>query len=105
MSSHRYDVVGIGNAIVDVISQESEDFVGEHDLVKGAMTLIDADRATQLYAAMAPAIETSGGSAANTMAGIASFGGTAGYIGKVRNDQLGEVFGHDIRAVGVDFWL
>lgn len=103
MSSHRYDVVGIGNAIVDVISQESEDFVGEHDLVKGAMTLIDAERATQLYAAMAPAIETSGGSAANTMAGVASFGGTAGYIGKVRDDQLGEVFGHDIRAVGVDF--
>lgn len=103
MSSHRYDVVGIGNAIVDVISQESHDFIGEHDLVKGAMTLIDADRATQLYAAMAPAIETSGGSAANTMAGIASFGGNAGYIGKVRNDQLGEVFGHDIRAVGVDF--
>ncbi|MEM7287794.1 MAG: adenosine kinase [Actinomycetota bacterium] len=103
MSSHRYDVVGIGNAIVDVISQESESFIGEHELVKGAMTLIDADRATQLYAAMAPAIETSGGSAANTMAGIASFGATAGYIGKVRDDQLGEVFGHDIRAVGVDF--
>lgn len=103
MSSHRYDVVGIGNAIVDVISQESEDFIGAHDLVKGAMTLIDADRAKQLYSAMAPAIETSGGSAANTMAGIASFGGTAGYIGKVRDDQLGEVFGHDIRAVGVDF--
>lgn len=103
MSSHRYDVVGIGNAIVDVISQESEDFVGEHGLVKGAMTLVDAEQAAQLYAAMAPAIETSGGSAANTMAGIASFGGTAGYIGKVRDDQLGEVFGHDIRAVGVDF--
>ena len=103
MSSHRYDVVGIGNAIVDVISQESENFIGDHDLVKGAMTLIDAERATQLYASMAPAIETSGGSAANTMAGIASFGGTAGYIGKVRDDQLGEVFGHDIRAVGVDF--
>ncbi len=103
MSEHRFDVVGIGNAIVDVISQEPEEFIGAHDLVKGAMTLIDADRATQLYGAMSPAIETSGGSAANTMAGIAGFGGRAGYIGKVRDDQLGEVFGHDIRAVGVDF--
>ncbi len=103
MSGHRYDVVGIGNAIVDVISQETEAFIVEHELAKGAMTLIDADRATQLYAAMAPAIETSGGSAANTMAGLASFGASASYIGKVRNDQLGEVFGHDIRAVGVDY--
>ena len=65
MSAHRYDVVGIGNAIVDVISQETEQFVVDHDLVKGAMTLIDAERATQLYDAMAPAIETSGGSAAS----------------------------------------
>lgn len=103
MNQHRFDVVGIGNAIVDVISQESEDFIVDNELVKGAMTLIDAERATSLYATMAPAIETSGGSAANTMAGIASFGGSAGYIGKVRDDQLGDVFAHDIRAVGVDF--
>ncbi|MCB0995745.1 MAG: adenosine kinase [Acidimicrobiales bacterium] len=100
---YRYDVVGIGNAIVDVISQEGEAFIGELDLVKGAMTLIEADRAHELYAAMSPAIEDSGGSAANTMAGLASFGSSAAYIGKVRDDQLGEVFRHDIRAVGVDF--
>ncbi len=103
MNQHRFDVVGIGNAIVDVISQESEDFIVDNELVKGAMTLIDADRARSLYANMAPAIETSGGSVANTMAGIASFGGSAGYIGKVRDDQLGGVFAHDIQAVGVDF--
>lgn len=103
MSGHRYDVVGIGNAIVDVISQETEQFVVGNDLVKGSMTLIGAARANELYAAMAPAIETSGGSAANTMASVASFGGSVGYIGKVRDDQLGDVFAHDIRAVGVDF--
>ena len=102
MDEHRYDVVGIGNAIVDVISQEPESFIADHELVKGAMTLIDADRAELLYAAMSPAIETSGGSAANTMAGLASFGANAAYIGKVRDDQLGAVFSHDIRAVGVD---
>ena len=103
MEQQGYDVVGIGNAIVDVISQESEQFVVRNDLVKGAMTLIDADRAVELYELMAPAIETSGGSAANTMAGLASFGCDVAYIGKVRNDQLGGVFGHDIRAVGVDY--
>ena len=103
MEQQGYDVVGIGNAIVDVISQESEQFVVRNDLVKGAMTLIDADRAVELYELMAPAIETSGGSAANTMAGLASFGSDVAYIGKVRDDQLGGVFGHDIRAVGVDY--
>jgi sugar/nucleoside kinase (ribokinase family) len=97
------DVVGIGNALVDVISHEGDDFVAEHDLVKGSMTLIDEHRATQLYAAMGPGIEMSGGSAANTMTGIASFGGKAAYIGKVRDDQLGEVYVHDIRATGVEF--
>lgn len=97
------DVVGIGNAIVDVISVETDEFVVTHGLVKQSMTLIDADRAVQLYAAMSPAIETSGGSVANTMAGLAGFGGAAGFIGKVRNDQLGDVFGHDIRSIGVRF--
>ena len=97
------DVVGIGNAIVDVISTEGHDFIEANGLVKGAMTLIDAERAVELYAAMAPAIETSGGSAANTVAGVASFGGQVGYIGKVRDDQLGEVFAHDIGALGVRF--
>lgn len=101
--AQQYDVVGIGNAIVDVISQESDDFIDSHGLTKGSMTLIDAERAVQLYRDMAPAIETSGGSVANTVAGLASFGSSTGYIGKVRDDQLGEVFAHDIRAVGVDF--
>lgn len=97
------DVVGVGNAIVDVIATVDEDFITVHGLEKGAMTLIDADRATSLYAAMPPGIEASGGSAANTMAGLASLGSRAGYLGKVRDDQLGEVFIHDLRAAGVGF--
>ncbi len=98
-----FDVVGVGNAIVDVIAIVDEAFIDAHRLAKGAMSLIDADRATQLYAAMPAGIEASGGSAANTMAGVASFGGRAAYIGKVRDDQLGEVFRHDIRATGVSY--
>lgn len=97
------DVVGVGNAIVDVISTVDDDFITRHDLNKGAMTLIDADRATSLYAAMPPGIEASGGSAANTMAGLASLGSAAAYLGKVRDDQLGEVFVHDLRAAGVGY--
>ena len=97
------DVVGVGNAIVDVISTVDDDFIVAHDLNKGAMTLIDADRATTLYAAMPPGIEASGGSAANTMAGLANLGSSAAYLGKVRADQLGEVFVHDLRAAGVGF--
>ncbi|MEQ8840898.1 MAG: adenosine kinase [Acidimicrobiales bacterium] len=97
------DVVGVGNAIVDVISTVDDDFIAAHDLNKGAMTLIDADRATSLYAAMPPGIEASGGSAANTMAGLASLGSRSAYLGKVREDQLGEVFIHDLRAAGVGF--
>jgi len=99
----EFDVVGVGNAIVDVISIVDEEFIAEHDLAKGAMSLIDAERAAKLYEAMPAGIEASGGSAANTMAGIASFGGRAAYIGKVRDDQLGEVFRHDIRATGVSY--
>jgi len=99
----RYDVVGIGNALVDVIAHADDDFVVKHDLVKGSMTLIDTDRALYLYQALGGAIEMSGGSAANTMSGVASFGGTAAYIGKVGDDDLGSVFGHDCRAVGVRF--
>ena len=98
-----FDVVGVGNAIVDVIASVPESFIAAHGLVKDAMTLIDADRAARLYAATPPGIEASGGSAANTMAGVASFGGRAAYIGKARDDQLGEVFVHDIRAAGVAF--
>ena len=98
-----HDVVGVGNAIVDVIATVSDAFLEEHGLVKGAMTLIETERATSLYAAMPPGIEASGGSAANTMAGVASLGGRVTYIGKVRNDQLGEVFAHDTRNGGVAF--
>jgi len=99
----RYDVVGIGNALVDVIAHADDDFIVKHDLVKGSMTLVDTDRALYLYEALGGAIEMSGGSAANTMCGVASFGGTAAYIGKVSDDDLGLVFGHDCRAVGVQF--
>jgi len=103
MSSAVIDVVGIGNAIVDVIAHADERFIAGQGLAPGAMTLIDAERADSLYRAMGPAIESSGGSAGNTMAGIASLGGTGGYIGKVRDDLLGAVFRHDITAIGVRF--
>ncbi len=98
-----YDVVGVGNALVDVISHADDRFIHEHELVKGSMTLIDTDRALHLYKALGTAVEMSGGSAANTMTGVASFGGKAAYIGKVSDDELGDVFGHDLRAVGVQF--
>ena len=97
------DVVGVGNAIVDVIATVPDSFIADHGLVKGAMTLVSAERSAQLYEAMPPGVAASGGSAANTVAGIASFGGRAAFIGKVRDDQLGEVFIHDIRATGVSF--
>lgn len=97
------DVVGIGNALVDVLSQESDAFVVAQGLTKGAMQLVDEARARALYGAMGPAVEVSGGSAANTIVGVASFGGRAHYVGKVRDDQLGEVFSHDLRGVGVGY--
>jgi sugar/nucleoside kinase (ribokinase family) len=97
------DVVGIGNALVDVLSQESEAFLEAQRLTKGAMQLVDEARAREVYAAMGPAVEVSGGSAANTIVGVASFGGRAHYVGKVRDDQLGDVFSHDLRAVGVGY--
>lgn len=97
------DVVAIGNAIVDVIATASDEFLSEHGLVKGSMALVDTDAAAALYEAMGPGRESSGGSAANTAAGIASFGGRAGFIGRVRDDQLGEVFAHDIRAIDVAY--
>ena len=103
MTSAAFDVLGIGNAIVDVISRADDTFLGKHELTKGSMMLIDEARADALYAAMGPGIEVSGGSCGNTMAGVASFGGKGAYIGKVRNDQLGSVFGHDIKAIGVSF--
>lgn len=103
MTSATYDVIGVGNAIVDVLSPAEDDFLIRHGLDKGMMTLIDTDQAAALYDAMGPGIEVSGGSAANTLAGIASLGGNGAYLGKVRNDTLGGVFSHDIKAIGVDF--
>jgi sugar/nucleoside kinase (ribokinase family) len=99
----RFDVVGIGNALVDVIAQAPEAFLDENGLTKGWMDLIDTDRAVHLYRQLGSAVEMSGGSAANTMCGIASFGGRAAYVGKVGDDELGLVFGHDLLAVGVQF--
>lgn len=101
MTEETLDVVGIGNAIVDVLSESDDGFIAERELPKGAMTLIDAHRAEEIYSAMGPAREASGGSVANTVAGIASLGGRAGFIGKVRNDQLGGIFRHDIQSIGV----
>jgi len=97
------DVLGIGNAIVDVLAEADDAFLAAEGIAKGGMTLIDTTRAKTLYARMKPGIEMSGGSAANTVAGIASLGGKCAYTGKVANDQLGEVFAHDIRAIGVGF--
>ena len=103
MAERRYDVVGIGNAIVDIIARADDGFLSKHDLAKGFMQLIDADEATRLYAAMGPAVERSGGSAANTIAGLASFGAHCGFIGRVALDQFGGIFHHDIRSLGVAF--
>src|SRR3984957_15578171 len=103
MGAATIDVAGIGNAIVDVIAHADEAFLVTEGFAKGAMTLIDAARADALYGRMGPGIESSGGSAGNTMAGIASLGGSGAYIGKVRDDVLGEVFRHDITAIGVNF--
>jgi sugar/nucleoside kinase (ribokinase family) len=99
----QYDVLCIGNAIVDIIAQCDEAFLETNGIIKGAMNLIDAHRAELLYSRMGPAIEASGGSAGNTAAGIASFGGRVAYFGKVSKDHLGEIYAHDIRAQGVSF--
>ena len=103
MSEKTLDVVVIGNAIVDVICHTEDDFLDAHGMVKGSMQLIDDDKAHKIYADMPPAVESSGGSGANTAAGIASFGGKVAFIGKVAADQLGEVFVHDLRATGVQY--
>jgi sugar/nucleoside kinase (ribokinase family) len=103
MATQNLDVVGIGNAIVDVLVPSDDAFLSKHDLHKGTMTLIDEARADALYRAMGTGVEASGGSCGNTMAGIASLGGKGAYIGKVRDDQLGGVFAHDLRAIGVKF--
>lgn len=103
MTAPSYDVLGIGNAIVDVVAPVDEAFLSRHDMHKGAMALIDTATADALYAAMPPAAETSGGSAANTCAVAAMLGAKVAYLGKVADDQLGRVFRHDIGAVGVHF--
>ena len=103
MTSHRLDVLAIGNAIVDVIADASDSFVADQGVPKGSMRLIDEAEATRLYEAMGPAREASGGSAANTVAGLAALGLRAGFIGQLGDDQLGEIFTHDIRSLGVEF--
>ena len=103
LMNKNYDVVGIGNAIVDVLVQADDDLLDNFELTKGTMALVDAAQAERLYASVGPGLETSGGSAANTLAGVAQLGGRAGFIGRVRNDQLGGIFSHDIRSVGARF--
>src|SRR5438477_3973182 len=103
MTSAKYDVLGIGNAIFDVLVQTDEAFLSLHGMTKGGMALIDEARALSIYRDMGPATEMSGGSAANTIVGIASLGARAAYVGKVRDDQIGRMYVHDIRAAGVAF--
>lgn len=103
MRTTRFDLLGMGNAIVDIIARAEEDFLLREGLVKGSMRLIDAAEAERLYGAMTAAIEASGGSAGNTIAGVASLGGKAAFFGKVANDQLGQIYRHDMHAQGVHF--
>src|SRR5579863_5487719 len=103
MTAAKYDVLGIGNAIFDVLVQTDESFLRRHGMTKGGMALFDEDRAAAIYRDMGPATETSGGSAANTIVGVASLGARAAYVGKVRDDQIGRLYAHDIRAAGVAF--
>ena len=103
MADAKYDVLGIGNAIFDVLVQTDEEFPGRHGMTKGGMALIDEARAAAIYRDMGPATEMSGGSAANTIVGIASLGARAAYVGKVKDDQIGRLYTHDIRAAGVAF--
>ena len=103
MASARYDVLGIGNAIVDVLARTEDDFLVKQGMNKGTMALIDEARAQAIYDAMGPAVEISGGSAANTIVGLASLGGRGAFVGRVKNDSLGHAFSHDIRAAGVAF--
>jgi fructokinase len=103
MSELKFDILGIGNAIVDVVARTEDSFLSRHDMHKGAMILVDAAAAAAIYAAMPPGLESSGGSAANTCAVGAMLGARVAYIGKVADDQLGQVFRHDIGAAGVHF--
>lgn len=103
MSARQHDVLGIGNALVDILARSDEDFLSQHDIAKGAMQLVDEARADALYAAMGPTTTVSGGSASNTIAGVAALGGKGALIARVRNDYLGAAFAHDLRAMGVAF--
>src|SRR5881227_4179908 len=103
MAETKYDVLAIGNAIFDVLVQTDEKFLADHGMTKGGMSLIDEARATSIYRDMGPATEMSGGSAANTIVGLASLGARAAYVGKVKDDQIGRLYTHDIRAAGVAF--
>jgi sugar/nucleoside kinase (ribokinase family) len=103
MTTAKYDVLGIGNAIFDVLVQTEESFLAAHGMTKGGMALIDEARATAIYQDMGPATEMSGGSAANTIVGVANLGARAAYVGKIRDDQIGRLYAHDIRAAGVAF--
>lgn len=103
MNQPLYDVVGLGSAIVDIIARCDESFIADQGLQKGTMRLIDADEAARLYAQMGPAVEVSGGTVPNTCVGLASFGGKAAFMGKVAKDQFGDIFAHDLRAIGVTF--
>src|SRR3954466_7137772 len=103
MTDAKYDVLGIGNAIFDVLVQADEAFLARHGMTKGSMALIDEARAAAIYRDMGPATEMSGGSAANTIVGLASLGARAAYVGKIKDDQIGKMYAHDIRAAGVAF--
>src|SRR6266446_10968949 len=103
MTSAKYDVLGIGRAIFDLLVRTDERFLAEHGMIKGGMALIDENSAAAIYRDMGPATEMSGGSAANTIVGIASLGARAAYVGKVKDDQIGRMYTHDIRAAGVAF--
>src|SRR5216683_8205575 len=103
MAEAKYDVLGIGNAIFDVLVKTDEKFLSRHGMIKGGMALIDEARAASIYRDMGPATEMSGGSAANTIVGLANLGARAAYVGKVRDDQIGRMYAHDIRAAGVAF--
>src|SRR5689334_217789 len=103
MTDRRLDVLAIGNAIVDVIADADDAFITREGMHKGSMRLIDEAEAAKLYEAMGPAREASGGSAANTVAGLASLGLRAGFVGQLADDQLGQIFAHDVRSLGVEF--
>src|SRR5512132_4251415 len=103
MTSAKYDVLGIGNAIFDILVQTDERFLRHHGMIKGGMALINEARAASIYRDMGPATEMSGGSAANTIVGVANLGARAAYVGKVKDDQIGRLYTHDIRADGVPF--